>query len=199
MSFPRMDQSTAEEWAIIRAEIEANQPRVADAVLDLLLRLERITDGFSVNQLVHSLQTATLAERAGADAEVVVASLCHDVGKVVSVLNHAEIAAALLKPYVRLDVYELIKAHQDFQGRYYFEHFGGDADARERHRGAPWFDLAERFADEWDQAAFDPAAEHESLKHFEPLVRAVFSGPRPDGQLRLVEPRTAIVAITPSP
>ena len=76
-----MDESTAEQWAVIGAETMANQPRVAEEILGMLRRLEGITDGFTTNQLVHCLQTATLAERAGADDEVVVASLCHDIGK----------------------------------------------------------------------------------------------------------------------
>src|SRR6478735_7048732 len=114
-TFTRMDESTAEQWAVIGAETMRNQPRVADEVLAMLERLEGITDGFATNQLVHSLQTATLAERAGADEEMIVASLCHDIGKIVSVFGHPEIAAAILRPYVRDDVYQAIKAHQDFQ------------------------------------------------------------------------------------
>ena len=53
------------------------------------------------------LQTATRAERAGADDEMIVASLCHDIGKVVSVANHPGIAAEILKPYVRSEVVEV--------------------------------------------------------------------------------------------
>jgi len=34
----------------------------------------------------------------------VFASLLHDIGKAVSVPNHPEIAAAIIKPYVRADV-----------------------------------------------------------------------------------------------
>ena len=58
-----------------------HQGRVADSVLAMLESLAAITDGFAVDQLTHCLQTATLAERAGADDEMVVASLCHDIGK----------------------------------------------------------------------------------------------------------------------
>ena len=135
-SFTRMDESTAEQWAVIGAETLANQPRVADEILDMLRRLEGITDGFSTNQLVHALQTATLAERGGADQEMVVASLCHDIGKLISVFNHPEIAAAILKPYVRDEVYQAIRAHQDFQGKHYYHHFGGDSNARAKYDGA---------------------------------------------------------------
>jgi predicted HD phosphohydrolase len=172
-----MDESTAEQWAVIGAETAQNQGRVADRVLILLRSLSEITDGFATDQLTHCLQTATLAERAGADDEVVVASLCHDVGKSISVPGHPGIAAAILKPYVRDEVYKMILVHQDFQGRHYYHHFGGDPDAREKHREtltAEEFALAARFADEWDQVAFDPDGPTEPLEHFEPRLREVF-------------------------
>src|SRR6476619_6506401 len=113
-TFTRMDESTAEQWAVIGAETSAHQGRVADSMLAMLESLANITDGFATDQLTHSLQTATRAERAGADEEVVFASLMHDIGKAVSVPNHPEIAAAIVKPYVSADVYHMIRAHQDF-------------------------------------------------------------------------------------
>jgi predicted HD phosphohydrolase len=180
-TFTRMDESTADQWAVIGAETMEHQDRVAERVLGMLRSLADITDGFAVDQLTHSLQTATLAERAGADDEVVVASLCHDIGKAVSVPNHPGIAAAILRPYVRDEVYKMILVHQDFQGRHYYSHFGGDPDAREAHRDAltaEEFELAERFADEWDQIAFDPAYDTLPLEHFEPLVRETFGRAR---------------------
>jgi predicted HD phosphohydrolase len=177
-TFTRMDQSTAEEWAVIGAETSRNQGRVADRILMLLESLADITDGFATDQLTHCLQTATLAERAGADDEVIVASLCHDIGKAISVPNHGAIAAEMLKPYVRPDVFHMIKNHQDFQGRHYYGHFGMRTDLRERFRDEPWFALCEQFTDEWDQIAFDPEGDTEPLAHFEPLVREVFARPR---------------------
>ena len=173
-----MDESTAEQWAVIGAETMANQPRVAEEVLSMLGRLEAITDGFGTNQLVHALQTATYAEAAGADDEMVVASLCHDVGKLISVFNHPAIAAAILKPYVRPEVHDAIRVHQDFQGRHYYDHFGGDVNARDQYEGEVFYDLAAQFADEWDQTAFDPDGPYEPLEHFEPLVQKVFAQPR---------------------
>ena len=177
-SFTRMDESTAEQWAVIGAETFKNQARVADAVLGLLRSLESITDGFSTNQLVHCLQTATRAERDGADPEVVVASLCHDIGKAISVPNHPAIAAEILKSYVRPEVYDMIRVHQDFQGAHYYHHFGGDPNARDKHKGeldGAVYDLAARFADDWDQTSFDPDYDTLPLEHFEPAVREVFA------------------------
>src|SRR6478735_2423087 len=177
-TFTRMDESTAEQWGVIGTESFKNQSRVADRVLGMLESLSDIVDGFATDQLTHCLQTATLAKRAGADEEVVVAALCHDIGKAVSVPNHPRIAAEILRPYVRDEVYKMILVHQDFQGRHYYEHFGGDPDAREQHRDAltpEQFALAERFADEWDQIAFDPNYDTLPLEHFEPAVREVFA------------------------
>ena len=173
-----MDESTAEQWAVIGAETMANQPRVADEVLSMLRRLEAITDGFNTNQLVHALQTATLAERDGADPEMVIAALCHDVGKLISVFNHPAIAAEILKPYVRPEVYDIVRVHQDFQGRHYYQHFGADVNARDAYEGEEFYDLAARFADDWDQVAFDPDGPCEPLEHFEELVRKVFATPK---------------------
>jgi predicted HD phosphohydrolase len=80
---------------------------------------------------------------------------------------------------VRNEVFEMILVHQDFQGRHYYAHFGADPQAREKHRGAlENYDLAARFADEWDQAAFDPDYDTMPLEHFGPLVREVFAAPK---------------------
>jgi predicted HD phosphohydrolase len=177
-TFTRMDESSAEQWAVIGAETMQHQGRVAERVLAMLRSLADVTDGFAVDQLTHCLQAATRAERAGADDELVVASLCHDIGKAVSVPNHPAIAAEILKSYVRDEVYWMILVHQDFQGRHYYHHFGGDPNAREQYRGHPAFELAERFADEWDQTAFDPDYDTLPLEHFEERVRALFAKPQ---------------------
>jgi predicted HD phosphohydrolase len=178
MTFTRMDESTREDWDRIAHESVDAWSLVPDRILELLLSLSSITSGFAVDQLTHGLQTATRAERAGADGDVVVAALCHDIGKAISEPNHPAVAAALLEPYVREEVAWMIEVHQDFQGRHYYAHLGKDPDARDQHRAHPAYELAERFADEWDQAAFDPDYDTLPLAHFEPLVRRTFAAPR---------------------
>jgi predicted HD phosphohydrolase len=179
--FTRMDEGTEDDWVTIGSELVADQPRTAEVVLGLLRSLEGVRHGFAVDQLTHCLQTATRAERAGAPDEVVIASLCHDIGKAVSTPNHPAIAAAILKPYVSRPVHEMIRVHQHFQGRHYYAHFGGDPEARENHRAgldAETWALCERFADEWDQVAFDPGYDTLPLSHFEPRLRALFASAR---------------------
>lgn len=185
-SFRRMDESTAEQWAHIGRCTAVNQPRVADRILMLLESLADLRDGFLTDQLTHSLQTATMAERAGADDEMVFASLCHDIGKAISVPNHGAISAEIIKPYVRDDVYQTILNHQDFQGRHYYHHFGAPTDLREQFRNESWFALCEEFTDDWDQQAFDPGYDTLPLDHFEPLVRKITAavGPGTKGSQR---------------
>ena len=177
-TFTSMDVSTKDEWLSIGAETAKNQTRVAEGILEMLRGMSAIVDGFATDQLTHALQTATMAERAGADDEVIVASLCHDIGKAISVPNHPAIAAAILKPYVRAEVHFMIAAHQDFQGKHYYGHFGMDPDARRKHEGHPAYDLAAKFADEWDQKAFDPNYDTLPLEHFADRVRAIFGKPK---------------------
>lgn len=170
-----MDVSTRKQWRVIAEETVAAQPRVGHQLVSMIAGLSAITDGFSINQMEHALQTATRAERDGADEEVVIAALLHDVGKLISVANHPKIAAEILKPYVRPEVYCMVAFHQDFQGRYYYEHLGMDPNLRDQHVGEPWYELAQNFADSWDQKAFDPEYQSESLEHFEPMVHRVFA------------------------
>lgn len=176
--FTQMEGSTEEQWREIGRETSKNQARTPEAILAMLRSLQSVVDGFAIDQLTHCLQTATRAERAGASDEMVVASLCHDIGKAISVPNHPRIAAEILKPYVSQEVYSVILTHQDFQGRHYYKHFGLNPDARDAYRDEAWYEMGERFADEWDQTSFDPEYPTETLEHFEDKVRAVFSHPK---------------------
>lgn len=172
--FTRMDESSREQWMFIAEETYKEQENVPLGVLQMLRKLGDIYGGFGVSQLHHALQTATMAKRANATDEVVLASLCHDVGKAISIPNHGEISASILRKYVSPDVYQVILTHQDFQGRHYYEFFGQPANLRDQYRAQPWFALAEKFTDEWDQLAFDPKYPVLPLEEFEPLVRQFF-------------------------
>jgi predicted HD phosphohydrolase len=104
--------------------------------------------------------------------------LCHDIGKLFSIPNHGPIAAEMLKPYVSEHVYHAVYWHQEFQGRYYFEHLGKDPEGRERFRDEPWYDFATKLVDDWDAPAFDPSFEVDPIESFEPEVRRIFSSPK---------------------
>lgn len=178
MPFTKMDQLTPEDAKIIGEALAQRQALVPTIIKRMLRQLEEQVDGFSVNELVHSLQTATRALRAGASEELVVAALCHDIGKVISVVNHAEISAEILKPYVGTETYEVVSTHTDFQARYYNSLVGKDANPALQYADRPWYELACRFSDEWDQTSFDPNYKTLSLEYFEPMIDRIFASPK---------------------
>jgi predicted HD phosphohydrolase len=172
--FTRMDGSDQQQWMYILTETQAAQRNVPKEILRMLRSLDSVYAGFGVSQLHHALQTATMARRDNASDELVLAALCHDIGKAISIPNHAEIGAAIVRKYVSPDTYQILLTHQDFQGRHYYEYFGQPGTMRERYKDEPWFSAAETFTDVWDQAAFDPAYKVLPLAEFEPLVEQFF-------------------------
>ena len=112
--------------------------------------------GFPIDRLEHCLQTATRARNDGADEELLAAALIHDIGDELAPYNHAELAAGIIRPYVRAEVAWIVEQHGLFQTYYYAHHLGGNRHARERLREHPWFDACALFCERWDQASFDP-------------------------------------------
>jgi predicted HD phosphohydrolase len=177
-SFTTMERSTADDWAVIGVNFVEFARRLPDRVLAHLRLLDGDYGGFAVDRLQHSLQTATLAERAGEDEEYVVCALLHDIGDTLGSFNHADIGAAILRPFVSEANLWMLEKHGIFQGYYFFHHLGMNRDAREEFRGHPWFDRTARFCELYDGPAFDPRRETLPLEHFEPMVRRVFAAPR---------------------
>jgi predicted HD phosphohydrolase len=176
MSFKRMDEGKIEEWMAIGQEVAKRQANMPQIIKSMLLQLEEQVDGFNINQLQHGLQTATRALRDGASEEMIVAALCHDIGKAISVENHPAIGAEILKPYVSQETYEIIRTHQDFQGRHYYALMGKNPNARSQYENEDWYAKAVQFTDEWDQAAFDHEYDTLPLSYFEPMIDRLFAG-----------------------
>lgn len=178
-NFTRLDESNADDWKRIHNDHMKHIRSVAPLrIMDQLRGLSDLSLGFPCDQLQHSLMTATLARAAGADDETVVTALCHDLGKTLSIPNHAAIGAELLRPYVSADHYQTILHHTDFQGRYYYGHFELSTNLRDAYRGESWYPLAEALVDEWDMPAFDPDFAVDPLESFEPAVIRIFSEPQ---------------------
>ena len=95
-TFKRMDESTAEEWALIEAQDDGIVGALPDRILDLLRLLDSGAGGFAVDRLTHSLQTAHRAEEDGRDDAYIVCALVHDIGDTLTPLNHADLGAAIV-------------------------------------------------------------------------------------------------------
>ena len=177
-SFHAMAEGTKADWDIIATEAIHAAVGLPDRVLDHLRLLGGDFGGFAVDRLEHSLQTATRAERAGRDDEYVFCALLHDIGDTLGSFNHADIATAVVKPFVSDQNLWMVQQHGIFQGYYFFHHLGLDRDLREQFRGHEWFDSTAEFCAEYDQPAFEPGYSTHPLEHFEPLVRDIMKSPR---------------------
>src|SRR4051794_33352180 len=126
----------------------------AATVVRLVETLRGRETPFAVDNYDHSLQTATRAMRAGADTDLVVAALIHDVGKSVAKVEHGHVAASMLAGLVRPEVVWVVRVHEAFTARY----FRSDwlRYYRYQYWARSWFKLAEQFVDEWDMPSFDP-------------------------------------------
>jgi predicted HD phosphohydrolase len=107
-----------------------------------------------------------------------VCALLHDIGDTLGSFNHADIATAILKPFVSEQNLFMVEKHGIFQGYYFFEYLGLDKNMREQFRDHPWFSYAAEFCEAYDQNSFDPSYETMTLADFEPMVRRVMQRPR---------------------
>ena len=175
VAFTSMADGTQEDYELLE-RLEANFAEgTADRVLTQLRELAGSLSGYKIDRLEHSLQSATRAHRDGADEEMVVAALLHDIGGLLSPYNHSEMAAAVLRPYVSEKTYWIVRHHGLFQSYYYAHHSGGDRNAREAYRDHPWYQDTVEFCQRWDQSSFDPAYQTLPLEFFEPMVRRIFA------------------------
>ena len=178
VSFTRMADGTAEEYAFLTSLYEKCRNGVSDRLLELLKAMKGDKLGYQVDRYTHSLQSATRAESDGADEETVVCALLHDLGDVIAPDNHSEVIASILRPYISEKNHWVLKHHGLFQGYYYFHHIGGDRNARERYKDHPFYQDCVDFCEKWDQTSFDPDYPTQPLEYFEPMVRKVLRAPK---------------------
>jgi phosphonate degradation associated HDIG domain protein len=162
----------------------------------------RIYSGEPVTQLEHALQTATLAEAAGADAATITAALLHDLGHLLNDQGetptergiddvHQYFALPFLRPLFSPAVIEPIRLHVDAK-RYlcatqsgYHEALSPDSkrslalqggiyssDAATEFIGLPWAKRAVQLR-RWDDAAKEPGRATPALEHFVPIMTAI--------------------------
>ena len=170
-----MDEGSVEDYALLHSLETDYVKGLPDRIINALLRLDDTLGGYQVTRLQHSLQSATRAEADGADIELIVAALIHDIGDELAPENHSQMAASIIRPYVRAEVTWILEMHGVFQYKYYGDEVGLNPDERERWRGHQWFDRCEQFCGDWDQMSFDPEYDSKSLAHFIPMITEIFT------------------------
>ncbi len=111
VSFTRMADGTREDYELLDRLEEEFAAGTADRVLAHLRELSGSLSGYQVDRLEHSLQSATRAYRDGADEEMVVAALLHDIDDLLVPHSHGELADLLLRPYVTERTCWIVRHH----------------------------------------------------------------------------------------
>src|SRR6266508_4005911 len=135
-------------------------------------RAQKLPTGLLTND-EHCLQAATRAERAGEPAELVAATLFHDL---FDGWNHDAFAAELLRPFVSEETLWIVQHHGTFQKFHKPDLTDEQRNERERYRNSPHFDRCAEFCASYDAPSFDADYDTLPLEHFRPLVEAFFAG-----------------------
>lgn len=177
-AFRTMTEGTQEDWDIILTHAKPFAENGGARILDHLKLLDGDFGGFPIDRLTHCLQTATRAHRDGKPEDYVVMALLHDIGDTLGAYNHADIAAAILEPFVSEELHWIVKHHAIFQGANFFHFVGLDPEMRQKYAGSPYYEATVEFIDKYDCPAFDADYDTLPLEFFAPMVMRVFERPR---------------------
>ena len=175
VSFTSMSEGTAEDFRVIAANDAQTALEHPDRLIDHLKLMAEDDGAYQVDRLAHLLQTATRCERDGGDDDWIIAALMHDLGDVLAPFSHAEVAAEILRPYVREEVYWAVKHHALFLNYFNKSLSEEQRQERESYQDSPHYQATIDFCERWDQCSFDPNYASEPLEHFIPVIRRVFT------------------------
>ena len=175
VKFKQMKEGSKEDYLLLNKLEKKFIEGTADRVLKTMQGLTSSLVGYQINRLEHSLQTATRALEERASDEMIVAALLHDIGDELAPNNHAEFAAAILKPYVSEKTAWIVEKHGIFQMYYYAHHLGFNKNERDKYKGHKYYPATAEFCEKWDQISFDPNYKSLLLIEFEPYVKKIFS------------------------
>ena len=123
MHFTRMDQGSDEDFQILKRVHETNLVELPDRLIAMVNDLSADQE-YNLDRRGHSIQAATRALRDGADEELMVCALLHDIGETLGPMNHGEVAASILRPFISDNRYNMLKYHGLFQTYFYARHLG---------------------------------------------------------------------------
>jgi Predicted HD phosphohydrolase len=169
-----MKDGDKEDYLLLQQMEEEYVSDTSDRIIKVLKNLDSSFGGYKVSRLEHSLQAASRAWRDEANEEMIVATLLHDIGDEIAPLNHSELAASVLKPFVSEKTRWVIEKHGLFQTYYYNHHYGKDRNLRDKYKGHEFYEDTINFCHKWDQSSFDPNYNTIPLNDFLPLVRRIF-------------------------
>ncbi len=174
MQFHRMDDMTPSDFEVLREVHQENLQKLPDLLLSMLDLLGG-DEAYPVDRRVHSLQAATRALRDGRDEEYVVVTLLHDISETLGPLNHGDVIAAILKPFISESNHWMLEHHPLFQTYFYGTQVGVAPNGRDRFREGSYFDQTAEFCPRYDEGSSDPDYASEPIEVFVPMVHRVLN------------------------
>lgn len=174
MHFSRMDDMTPSDFDVLKHVHQENLASLPELLIGFLNDLGG-DEAYPVDRRTHSIQAATRALRDGRDEEYIVVALLHDIGEALGPLNHGEVIAAILKPYISEGNYWMLEHHPLFQTYYYGENVGIDPNGRDAYRDSPYFEQTAEFCSLYDEVSFDADYPNEPIETFLPMVHRVLA------------------------
>ena len=92
--------------------------------------------------------------------------------------TYAEVAFAILKPFVSEANLWMVQNHGIFQGYNFFHYIGLNRDMRDMFVNHPHYERTAEFIELYDNRAFNPAIEILPISEFEPMVRRLMAKPK---------------------
>jgi predicted HD phosphohydrolase len=184
VDFTAMKDGTRQDYEFLREQEHQFVSMTPQRIIrELAAQGQDTIGGYKITRLEHGLQSASRAEREGADVDWIVATLVHDIGDGLAPQNHDRMAAEIVRPFVREEVTWVVEHHGAFQMVYYAHHYGWDQYERQKYKDNPYYQSCVDFCERWDQSSFDPDYPSFDLAHFEPMVAEVFSRKAYDPQV----------------
>ena len=174
VSFTTMKQGTPEDYRIIAENDCQTAGELPRRIVEHLKKMEEDDGAYQISRLDHVLQCATRAYRDGADDDWIIAALLHDIGDVLAPFTHGQVAAEIIRPFVREEVTWVVRNHGIFQMHYNTSLSAHERKSREQYKDHLYYQYAVDFCERWDQCSFDPNYPTEKLTFFEPFIDRVF-------------------------
>ena len=175
VNFTAMVHGTREDYDLVFAHDVENGSHQAERVIGWM----RSMDGdspYHVTRLEHSLQTATRAERDGADEETVVCALLHDIGDVLGptqpLRNSPRPCCAPTSAKRTTGSSCTTACSRAITG---WSTTTGTKNARDRFKDHPYYQDCIDFCANWDQCSFDPDYPTLPLERFIPMIERLFA------------------------
>lgn len=175
VSFTAMKDGTVEDYEIIAANDELTASELPDRLIEHLREMGEDDGAYKISRLEHVLQCATRVYRDSTDIDWVMAGLFHDIGDVLAPFTHGQVAAEIIRPFVKEEVSWVVRNHGTFQMFYNASLSKELRNSRDKFKEHPYFQLAVDFCERWDQNSFDPTYNSEDLDFFIPMIREVFT------------------------